>query len=154
MQIPYIIIALTDGKMGAEGRKDLFDWLTKQLTGLSDFVDAIHLLKPASTAMTDKSADVRKAAEGCISEILRVSGQEMIEKNLKDIQGPALALVLEKVRPGFVQEPFESSKAMAGPVSKGVTKISKSTSNGTLKQGNRSVSFCLLTFFLFSIYII
>ncbi|ANM63033.1 ARM repeat superfamily protein [Arabidopsis thaliana] len=136
--IPYIIIALTDGKMGAEGRKDLFDWLTKQLTGLSDFVDAIHLLKPASTAMTDKSADVRKAAEGCISEILRVSGQEMIEKNLKDIQGPALALVLEKVRPGFVQEPFESSKAMAGPVSKGVTKISKSTSNGTLKQGNRS----------------
>jgi len=51
-------------------------------------------------------------------------------------------------------EPFESSKAMAGPVSKGVTKISKSTSNGTLKQGNRSVSFCLLTFFLFSIYII
>jgi cytoskeleton-associated protein 5 len=81
---------------------------------------------------------VRKAAEGCISEILRVSGQEMIEKNLKDIQGPALALVLEKVRPGFVQEPFESSKAMAGPVSKGVTKISKSTSNGTLKQGNRS----------------
>uniref|UniRef100_A0A1J3JK11 Protein MOR1 n=1 Tax=Noccaea caerulescens TaxID=107243 RepID=A0A1J3JK11_NOCCA len=136
--IPYIIIALTDGKMGAEGRKDLFDWLTKQLAGLSDFTDAIHLLKPASTAMMDKSADVRKAAEGCISEILRVSGQETIEKNLKDIQGPALAIVLEKVRPGFVQEPFESSKAMAGPVSKGVSKVSKSASNGTLKQGNRS----------------
>ncbi|KAF3549804.1 hypothetical protein DY000_02001870 [Brassica cretica] len=136
--IPYIIIALTDGKMGAEGRKDLFDWLTKQLAGLSDFVDAIHLLKPASTAMTDKSADVRKAAEGCISEILRVSGQETIEKNIKDIQGPALALVLEKVRPGYVQEPFESAKAMAGSLSKGVSKVSKSTSNGTLKQGNRS----------------
>ncbi|KFK36460.1 hypothetical protein AALP_AA4G127500 [Arabis alpina] len=135
--IPYIIITLTDGKMGAEGRKDLFDWLTKQLAGLSDFADAIHLLKPASTAMMDKSADVRKAAEGCISEILRVSGQETIEKNLKDIQGPALALVLEKVRPGFVQEPFESSKSMAGPMSKGVSKVSKSTSNGTLKQGNR-----------------
>ncbi|CAA7020371.1 unnamed protein product [Microthlaspi erraticum] len=136
--IPYIILALTDGKMGAEGRKDLFDWLTKQLAGLSDFTDAIHLLKPASTAMMDKSADVRKAAEGCISEILRVSGQETIEKNLKDIQGPALAIVLEKVRPGFVQEPFESSKAMAGPASKGVSKVSKSVSNGTLKQGNRS----------------
>ncbi|XP_018439477.1 protein MOR1 isoform X1 [Raphanus sativus] len=136
--IPYVIIALTDGKMGAEGRKDLFDWLTKQLAGLSDFVDAIHLLKPASTAMTDKSADVRKAAEGCISEIVRVSGQETLEKNIKNIQGPALALVLEKVRPGFVQEPFESSKATAGPVSKGVSKVSKSTSNGTLKQGNRS----------------
>ncbi|KAJ4907051.1 Protein MOR1 [Raphanus sativus] len=136
--IPYIIVALTDGKMGAEGRKDLFDWLTKQLAGLSDFVDAIHLLKPASTAMMDKSADVRKAAEGCISEILRVSGQETIEKNIKDIQGPALALVLEKVRPGYVQEPFESSKAMAGSLPKGVSKVSKSTSNGTLKQGNRS----------------
>ncbi|KAL0674003.1 hypothetical protein Bca4012_001984 [Brassica carinata] len=136
--IPYIIIALTDGKMGAEGRKDLFDWLTKQLAGLSDFVDAIHLLKPASTAMTDKSADVRKAAEGCISEILRVSGQETIEKNIKDIQGPALALVLEKVRPGYVQEPFESAKGMAGSLSRGVSKVSKSTSNGTLKQGNRS----------------
>ncbi|CAH2059231.1 unnamed protein product [Thlaspi arvense] len=135
--IPYIIITLTDGKMGAEGRKDLFDWLTKQLAGLSDFPDAIHLLKPASIAMMDKSADVRKAAEGCISEILRVSGQEMIEKNLKDIQGPALAIVLEKVRPGFVQEPFESSKATAGPVSKVVSKVSKST-NGSLKQGNRS----------------
>ncbi|KAF3582062.1 hypothetical protein DY000_02029390 [Brassica cretica] len=136
--IPYVIIALTDGKMGAEGRKDLFDWLTKQLAGLSDFVDAIHLLKPASTAMTDKSADVRKAAEGCISEIVRVSGQETLEKNIKNIQGPALALVLEKVRPGFIQEQFESSKATAGPVSKGVSKVSKSTSNGTLKQGNRS----------------
>jgi cytoskeleton-associated protein 5 len=56
-----------------------------------------------NVSFQDKSADVRKAAEGCISEILRVSGQEMIEKNLKDIQGPALALVLEKVRPGFVQ---------------------------------------------------
>ncbi|XP_024016718.1 protein MOR1 isoform X2 [Eutrema salsugineum] len=136
--IPYIIIVLTDGKMGAEGRKDLFDWLTKQLAGLSDFADAIHLLKPASTAMMDKSADVRKAAEGCISEVLRVSGQETIEKNLKDIQGPALAIVLEKVRPGFVQEPFESSKAMGGPASKGVSKVSKSTSNGTMKQGTRS----------------
>ncbi|KAL0770544.1 hypothetical protein Bca101_035695 [Brassica carinata] len=136
--IPYVIIALTDGKMGAEGRKDLFDWLTKQLAGLSDFVDAIHLLKPASTAMTDKSADVRKAAEGCISEIVRVSGQETLEKNIKNIQGPALALVLEKVRPGFVQEQFESSKATAVPVSKGVSKVSKSTSNGPLKQGNRS----------------
>ncbi|KAG5414590.1 hypothetical protein IGI04_002338 [Brassica rapa subsp. trilocularis] len=59
---------------------------------------------------------ISKAAQGYISEILRVSGQET---NIKDIQGPALALVLAKVRPGFVQESFESSKAMAGAVSKG-----------------------------------
>lgn len=41
-----------DTKLGAEGRKDLFDWLSKQLAGLSDFPDAVHLLKPASSAMT------------------------------------------------------------------------------------------------------
>uniref|UniRef100_A0A6N2KKN8 VHS domain-containing protein n=1 Tax=Salix viminalis TaxID=40686 RepID=A0A6N2KKN8_SALVM len=97
--VPYITAALIETKLGAEGRKDLFDWLSKQLSGSSEFSDAIHLLKPASSAMTDKSSDVRKAAEACISEILRVCGQEMIEKNLKDIHGPALALVLERVRP-------------------------------------------------------
>ncbi|KAB5521789.1 hypothetical protein DKX38_026108 [Salix brachista] len=97
--VPYITAALIETKLGAEGRKDLFDWLSKQLSGSSEFSDAIHLLKPASSAMTDKSSDVRKAAEACISEILRVCGQEMIEKNLKDIHGPALTLVLERVRP-------------------------------------------------------
>uniref|UniRef100_M4ERP7 Uncharacterized protein n=1 Tax=Brassica campestris TaxID=3711 RepID=M4ERP7_BRACM len=64
---------------------------------------------------------ISKAAQGYISEILRVSGQET---NIKDIQGPALALVLAKVRPGFVQESFESSKAMAGAVSKGMAEQS------------------------------
>lgn len=116
---------MTDTKHGTEGRKDLFDWLTRQLSGLSDFSDAIHLLKPACSAMTvfylikfrkvysviswlkrfliitcanfsflfcyfpsklyawldlsqDKSSDVRKAADTCINEILRVSGQEIV----------------------------------------------------------------------------
>ncbi|CAF2152815.1 BnaA01g23140D [Brassica napus] len=64
---------------------------------------------------------ISKAAQGYISEILRVSGQET---NIKDIQGPALALVVAKVRPGFVQESFESSKAMAGAVSKGMAEQS------------------------------
>lgn len=44
--------ALTDTKIGAEGRKDLFDWLSKQLSGLVDFSDAVHLLKPTASAMT------------------------------------------------------------------------------------------------------
>lgn len=72
----------------------------------------------------DKSADVRKAADPCLTEILRVSGQEtvymligmmipcihvlllrvahlffQVTKNLRDIQGPALAIVLERLRP-------------------------------------------------------
>ncbi|KAJ6297856.1 hypothetical protein OIU76_019047 [Salix suchowensis] len=140
--VPYITAALIETKLGAEGRKDLFDWLSKQLSGSSEFSDAIHLLKPASSAMTDKSSDVRKAAEACISEILRVCGQEMIEKNLKDINGPALALVLERVRPaGGFQESFESTKTIStGPSSKTSTKVGKAATNGISKHANRSIS--------------
>ncbi|KAJ4702810.1 protein MOR1 [Melia azedarach] len=133
--VPYITAALTDAKLGAEGRKDLFDWLSKQLSGLSDFSDAAHLLKPASIAMADKSSDVRKAAEACISEILRASGQEPIEKNLKDIQGPALALILERVKP------YGASQAIPmGLTSKSSSKVSKSASNGLPKHGSRAIS--------------
>lgn len=140
--VPYIAAALTDTKLGAEGRKDLFDWLSKQLSGLNDFPDAVQLLKPASSAMTDKSSDVRKAAEACIAEILRVSGQETVEKIVKDIHGPALALVLERLRPhGAFQESFESAKAIStGPTSRGLSKVGKSSSNGVLKHGSKAVS--------------
>ncbi|WJX14083.1 Protein MICROTUBULE ORGANIZATION 1, variant 2 [Trifolium repens] len=140
--VPYVAIALVDSKLGAEGRKDLFDWLSRQLSGLSSFAEAAQLLKPASSAMADKSSDVRKAAETCINEILRVSEHEVIEKIVKDIQGPALALVLEKIKPyGAFQESFESTRAASVSVtSKGATKVGKSTANGVSKPGNRSVS--------------
>ncbi|MCI01810.1 protein MOR1-like, partial [Trifolium medium] len=140
--VPYVAIALVDSKLGAEGRKDLFDWLSRQLSGLSSFAEAAQLLKPASSAMADKSSDVRKAAETCINEILRVSGHEMIEKIVKDIHGPALTLVLEKIKPyGAFQESFESARAASVSVtSKGATKVGKSTANGVSKPGNRSVS--------------
>ena len=52
LQLPYITAVLTDAKVGAEGRKDLFDWLSRQLAGLAEFPDAIQLLKPTSSAMT------------------------------------------------------------------------------------------------------
>lgn len=138
--VPYIAIALVDSKLGAEGRKDLFDWLSRQLSGLSSFAEAAQLLKPSSSAMTDKSSDVRKAAEACINEILRVSGHEMIEKIVKDIHGPALTLVLEKLKPyGAFQESFESARAVSvGATSK--SKVGKSTVNGVSKHGNRAVS--------------
>ncbi|RXH95081.1 hypothetical protein DVH24_024765 [Malus domestica] len=102
---PCITAAISDTKLGAEGWKDLFEWLTRQISGLSDFSDAAHLLKPASSALTDKSSDVRKAAETCVSEILRVSGHETVKrarqrvvKILRDIHGPTLALV-ERLKP-------------------------------------------------------
>ncbi|XVF86085.1 hypothetical protein PTKIN_Ptkin18bG0013100 [Pterospermum kingtungense] len=140
--VPYITSALTDTKLGAEGRKDLFDWSSMQLSGLGEVSDTVLLLKPAATAMMDKSSDVRKAAEGCIGEILGVSGQEIIEKNLKDIQGPALSLILERVKPyGSSQEPIESSKGVSiGLASKTNTKVAKSTSNGVTKHGNRTIT--------------
>ncbi|KAJ4847033.1 Protein MICROTUBULE ORGANIZATION 1 [Turnera subulata] len=140
--IPYITTALIDTKLGAEGRKDLFDWLSKQLSGLNDFSDAVQLLKPAASAMTDKSSDVRKAAEACITEILRVSGQEIIEKNLKDIHGPALAFVVERVKPyGAFQESFESAKTISmGPTSKTSSKVGKAAASGAPKHANRSIS--------------
>ncbi|XVF26272.1 hypothetical protein REPUB_Repub14bG0001500 [Reevesia pubescens] len=140
--VPCIASALTDAKLGAEGRKDLFDWSSRQLSGLSEFSDAVSLLKPAATAMMDKSSDVRKAAEGCIGEILRVSGQEIIDKNLKDIQGPALDLILERVKPyGSFQESIESSKGVSiGLASKINIKAAKSSSNGVTKHGNRTVT--------------
>ncbi|XP_057424605.1 protein MOR1 [Lotus japonicus] len=140
--VPYVTIALTDSKLGAEGRKDLFDWLSRHLSGLSSFAEAAQLLKPASSAMTDKSSDVRKAAEACITEILRVSGHEMIEKIVKDIHGPAQILILEKLKPhGAFQESFEPGRAVSvGVTSKGVSKVGKSTANGVAKHGNRAVS--------------
>ncbi|OAP06818.1 hypothetical protein AXX17_AT3G30740 [Arabidopsis thaliana] len=39
------------------------------LAGLSDFVDATHLLKPAINRSDDQPEDLRKIAEGCQSEI-------------------------------------------------------------------------------------
>ncbi|GKA79011.1 protein MOR1 isoform X1, partial [Tanacetum coccineum] len=59
------------------------NWLSKQL--------AIQLLRPVAVAMTDKSADVCKAAEGFFGDIVRV------KKNVRDIHGLALAIVLERL---------------------------------------------------------
>lgn len=140
--VPYIAAALTDAKLGAEGRKDLFDWLSKQLSGLNGFSDAGNLLKPAAYAMTDKSSDVRKAAEACFAEILKVCGQEIVSKNLRDLHGPALALVLERLKPsGPFQDSFESAKSIStGPASRSSLKVGKSVSNGIPKHGTRALS--------------
>ncbi|XP_057949966.1 protein MOR1 isoform X2 [Malania oleifera] len=145
--VPYITAALTDSKLGAEGRKDLFDWLSRQLSGLSDFSEAVYLLKPAALAMTDKAADVRKAAEGCIVEILRVCGQETLTKNLKDIHGPALAFVLERLKQPYVafQESFDSAKTVSMGIStKSTSKVGKPATNGygdrVSKHGSRAMS--------------
>ncbi|CAA0825263.1 Protein MOR1 [Striga hermonthica] len=140
--VPYVTAALTDAKVGAEGRRDLFDWLSRQLGGLADFSDAIQLLKPTATAMTDKSADVRKAAEMCFVEVLRVCGQEMVTKNLKDIQGSALAIVVERLKlHGAFHESIESGRSIsASTSSKNTSKIGKSNGCGdrSSRHGSRT----------------
>ncbi|XP_028111245.1 phosphatidylinositol 3,4,5-trisphosphate 3-phosphatase and protein-tyrosine-phosphatase PTEN1-like [Camellia sinensis] len=42
-EVPYITTALMDAKLGTKDRKDLFDWLSRQLSGLSNFPDAVNL---------------------------------------------------------------------------------------------------------------
>ncbi|KAI5426958.1 hypothetical protein KIW84_032404 [Lathyrus oleraceus] len=85
---------------------------------------AIGLVDFELGAEEHKSFGVRKATETCITGILRVSGHEMIEKVVKDIHGPALALVLEKLKPyGAFQESFELARLTSiGITSKGITK--------------------------------
>ncbi|KAG6419092.1 hypothetical protein SASPL_121301 [Salvia splendens] len=142
--LPYITAVLSDAKVGAEGRKDLFDWLSRQLAGLVEFPDAIQLLKPTSSAMTDKSADVRKAAEACFNEILRVCGQEMISKNLRDIQGSALAIIGERLKPyGAFQDNYESGRSVSSSMaSKNSSKVGKPNGHGdrTSRHGSRNAS--------------
>ncbi|XP_042390738.1 protein MOR1-like isoform X1 [Zingiber officinale] len=129
--IPYITVTLADAKLGAEGRKDLFDWLTRHLSEANDLPDASQLFKPIATAMMDKSVDVRKAAESCIVEVLRVCGQEATTKCMKDLKGPALTVVLERLKPSEVIEEFsDSARVIAGgPASKSTMKNGKLVSN-------------------------
>ncbi|KAJ0975552.1 hypothetical protein J5N97_017517 [Dioscorea zingiberensis] len=143
--VPYVTVALADPKIGAEGRKDLFDWLSRHLSKTNDLPDAIHLLKPTASALTDKSADVRKAAEASIGEILRVCSQDAVNKNLRDLRGPALDLVLERFRPGLAHESFDGNKVISSSlVSKSSLKIGKPGLNGGTdrgpKHGNRALS--------------
>ena len=60
---------MTDSKLGAEGRKDLFDRLSRQLAGLSSFAEAAQLLKPASSAMTVCSGYSVVFLLVCVTEI-------------------------------------------------------------------------------------
>ncbi|XP_042026469.1 protein MOR1-like isoform X1 [Salvia splendens] len=140
--LPYVTAVLTDAKVGAEGRKDLFDWLTRQLAGLAEFPDAIQLLKPTASAMTDKSADVRKAAEACFNEILRVCGQETVSKNLRDIQGSALAIISERLKPyGAFLDNYDSGRSVSSSMtSKNSLKTAKPNGHGdrASRHGSRN----------------
>ncbi|MCL7034943.1 hypothetical protein MKW94_023873 [Papaver nudicaule] len=138
--VPYIVGAFAEPKIGAEGKKDLFDWLSKHLSGINESSDAVQLLKPAANALTDKSSEVRKAAEACIGEVVRVSGQETVTKILRDIRGPAVALILERLNPSAAfQETFEPAKGTStGGATKNSSKIGKSATNAPGDRGKHA----------------
>ncbi|XP_031503341.1 protein MOR1 isoform X2 [Nymphaea colorata] len=139
--VPYLSAALVDSKLGAEGRKDLFDWLSKQLLGVNDSTEILQLLKPTATALTDKSAEVRKSAESSLGEIIRICGNEVVSKGVKDLHGPALALVLERTKPaGALQEAFDSSKVVSsGTTARAGSKVGKTALNGPSKHGSKTI---------------
>ncbi|KAL6853776.1 hypothetical protein ACP4OV_019805 [Aristida adscensionis] len=110
--VPYIIVTLGDQKTGSEGRKDLFDWLSKHVSKMSDPSEALPLLKPSASSLMDKSSEVRKAAESFMNEILKICGQEVVGKNLKDLPSPTLAIVSERLKLTTVHEGFSDSVKM------------------------------------------
>ncbi|GJM92767.1 hypothetical protein PR202_ga09263 [Eleusine coracana subsp. coracana] len=110
--VPYIIVTLGDQKTGSEGRKDLFDWLSKHVPKMSDPAEALPLMKPSASSLMDKSSEVRKAAETFMNEVLKICGQEVVAKNLKDLPSPTLAIVAERLKLTNVHEGFSDSIKM------------------------------------------
>uniref|UniRef100_A0A453FSY3 VHS domain-containing protein n=2 Tax=Aegilops tauschii subsp. strangulata TaxID=200361 RepID=A0A453FSY3_AEGTS len=102
--VPYIAVALGDQKSGSEGRKDLFDWLSKHVSKMSDPAEALPLLKPSASSLMDKSSEVRKAAETFMNEVLKICGQAAVAKNLRDLPSPTMAIVAERLKLSSVHE--------------------------------------------------
>ncbi|KAJ1686606.1 hypothetical protein LUZ63_017996 [Rhynchospora breviuscula] len=144
--VPYIAAALADPKTGSEGRKDLFDWLSKHIPKLNDSSEALLLLKPGASALMDKSAEVRKGAETFLGEILKACGQEAVIKGLKDLPGPALTAVAEKLKLNCIPDDFSDSGRMITtsiapkPSLKNGKQALNSTSDRGSKAGGKAVS--------------
>ncbi|VAH81229.1 unnamed protein product [Triticum turgidum subsp. durum] len=107
--VPYIAVALGDQKSGSEGRKDLFDWLSKHVSKMSDPAEALPLLKPSASSLMDKSSEVRKAAETFMNEVLKICGQAVVAKNLRDLPSPTMAIVAERLKLSSVHEGISDS---------------------------------------------
>ncbi|KAG2601533.1 protein MOR1 isoform X2 [Panicum virgatum] len=110
--VPYIIVTLGDQKTGSEGRKDLFDWLSKHVSKMGDPSEALPLLKPSASSLMDKSSEVRKAAESFMNEIVKICGQEVVGRNLKDLPSPTLAIVAERLKLTTIHEGYSESVKM------------------------------------------
>ncbi|GJT23333.1 hypothetical protein Tco_0893270 [Tanacetum coccineum] len=83
------------------------------------------------------------AAEGFFGDIVRVCGPQMVLKNVRDIHGLALAIVLERLNShGAFPEVHDKTRATgSGPTVKTTSKITKSDGYGS-KPESRDVSSC------------
>ncbi|AQK48927.1 Protein MOR1, partial [Zea mays] len=89
--VAYIIVSLGDQKTVQKGEK-------------ISLIGCLSMFKK-----WDKSSEVRKAAESFMNEILRICGQEMVGRNLKDLLSPTLAIVSERLKLSTVHEGFSES---------------------------------------------
>ncbi|KAG0567085.1 hypothetical protein KC19_7G108600 [Ceratodon purpureus] len=89
--LPYVIPALVEAKIAAEGRKDLFEWVARNVAKQGDQPVLLQLVKPISMGLQDKFVDMRKSAEACLLELIRVFDVEPVMKASKGVQGSALA---------------------------------------------------------------
>ena len=112
VQLPYIIPALGETKIAAEGRKDLYEWVARNVAKQGDQPVLLQLVKPISMGLQvcliknaqiqchsynskkftilildglanvwglqDKFVDMRKSAEACLLELIRVFDVEPV----------------------------------------------------------------------------
>ena len=55
LQVPYIASALGDVELGADGHKDPFDWLSRQLTKVDDQPKFFAIAKTNNICSTGKT---------------------------------------------------------------------------------------------------
>lgn len=91
--IPYVVPALVDAKICADGRKELIEWLTRQMGKSTDQAELVQLIKPMALSLQDKSSEVRKAAEICLMDLIKACGPDQAGRAVRDLQGSALAAV-------------------------------------------------------------
>lgn len=51
MQLPYVVPALVEAKISAEGRKDLFEWVARNIAKQGDQPVLLQLVKPISMGL-------------------------------------------------------------------------------------------------------
>ncbi|CAM6101171.1 unnamed protein product [Calypogeia fissa] len=92
--IPYVTPALLELKLCADGRKDVLEWLLKNVGPLDNQSDISLLVKAIGSGAQDKNAEVRKAAELLFAELVKTCGQDVLGKAIKSVQGPGMLVLL------------------------------------------------------------